>query len=128
MYPHLLINRITRKKFMTAAAVFAIVMAFCGTALAHAPVLWCYVEGGKVHVEAFFSSGAKIQGGKIYVVDQSGKKLLEGTTDKQGNFEFTPPVKDDMTIVLKVDSGHTADFEITKQDFIDAEKDEAGQK
>ena len=128
MYPHLLINRITRKKFMTAAAVFAIVMAFCGTALAHAPVLWCYVEGGKVHVEAFFSSGAKIQGGKIYVVDQSGKKLLEGTTDKQGNFEFTPPVKDDMTIVLRVDSGHTADFEITKQDFIDAEKDQAGQK
>ena len=128
MYPNLLINRITRKKIMTAAAVFAIVMAFCGTALAHAPVLWCYVEGGKVHVEAFFSSGAKIQGGKIYVVDQSGKKLLEGTTDKQGNFEFTPPVKDDMTIVLRVDSGHTADFEITKQDFIDAEKDQAGQK
>ncbi len=128
MYPHLLINRITRKKFMTATAVFAIIMAFCGTAFAHAPVLWCYVEGGKVHVEAFFSSGAKIQGGKIYVVDQSGKKLLEGTTDKQGNFEFTPPVKDDMTIVLRVDSGHTADFEITKQDFIDAEKDQAGQK
>ncbi len=128
MYPSLLIDRLTRKKFMAAAAVFAIVMAFCGTALAHAPVLWCYVEGGKVHVEAFFSSGAKIQGGKIYVVDQSGKKLLEGTTDKHGNFEFTPPVKDNMTIVLRVDSGHTADFEITKQDFIDAEKDETGQK
>ncbi len=128
MHSNLLVNKFARKKFMTAAAIFAIVMAFCGTAFAHAPVLWCYVEGGKVHVEAFFSTGAKIQGGKIYVLDKNGKKILEGATDKEGNFEFTPPVKDDMTIVLKVDSGHTADFELTRQDFMDAEKDQAGQK
>ena len=64
--------------------------------------------------------GNKVQNGKIFVVDKDGKKLLEGTTDKQGLFNFDPPMQDDMTIVLKVDSGHGTDFKLTKQDFLDA--------
>ena len=90
------------------------------SAYAHATVLWCYVENNRVYVEAFFMGGNKVQNGKIFVVDKDGKKLLEGTTDKQGLFNFDPPVQDDMTIVLKVDSGHGADFKLTKQDFLDA--------
>jgi len=104
------------------------IISASGLALAHSPVLWCYVENGKVHVEAFFSGGAKIQDAQIFVVDKDGKKLIEGRTSKEGLFEFDPPVKDDMTIVLRVDSGHSADFTITKQDFIDAEKEAAQQK
>jgi hypothetical protein len=115
------------KAILLTAAALMLVISAAGSALAHAPVLWCYVEGGKVHVEAFFSGGAKIQDAQIFVVDKDGKKLLEGRTSKEGLFEFDPPVKDDLTIVLKVDSGHSADFTITKQDFIDAEK-EAGQE
>ncbi|NPA94252.1 MAG: carboxypeptidase regulatory-like domain-containing protein [Thermodesulfobacteria bacterium] len=96
--------------------------------MAHSPVLWCYVEDGLVHVEAFFMGGAKIQNGTIYVVDKNGNKLLEGKTDKNGLFEFKPPVKDDMTIVLRLDAGHSAEFELTKQDFIDAEKEQQQEK
>ena len=110
------------------SAALMMVISAAGLALAHSPVLWCYVENGTVYVEAFFSGGAKIQNAQIFVVDKDGQKLLEGRTSKEGLFEFDPPVKDDLTIVLRVDSGHSADFTITKQDFIDAEKEAAQQK
>jgi len=72
------------------------------SAYAHAAVLWCYVENDRVYVEAFFMGGKKVQDMKIFVVDKSGKKVLEGITDKQGMFDFAPPFQDDMTIVLKL--------------------------
>ncbi len=106
--------------FIIPAVMFLMI---CSEALAHSPVLWCYVENGRVYVEAFFMGGAKIQNGKIYVVDKDGNKLLEGKTNKEGLFNFKPPIKDDMTIILRVDAGHNAEFKLTKQDFLDAEKE-----
>lgn len=97
-------------------------------AYAHATVLWCYVENNRVYVEAFFMGGQKLQNGKIFVVDKNGEKLLEGTTDKEGLFDFEPPIQDEMTIVLKVDSGHGTDFKLTKQDFLDAAQEASSAK
>lgn len=97
-------------------------------AYAHATVLWCYVENNVVFVEAFFMGGNKVQNGKIFVVDKDGKKLLEGITDKEGLFKFVPPVQDDITIVLRIDTGHGADFKLTKQDFLDAAQEAAATK
>jgi len=112
--------------FLSALLLFLSVAA---SAYAHSVVLWCYVENNRVNVEGFFGGGAKkVQNGKILVVDKNGKKLLEGVTDKKGLFSFDPPVQDDMTIVLEVDSGHQATFDLTKQDFIDAAKEEAAAK
>ena len=91
------------------------------TAHAHSAVLWCYVENNRVFVEAFFMGGKKIQGAKIIVVDGKGKKLLTGTTDKDGLFDFEPPIHDDMTVVLRLGEGHGADFTIDKQDFQEAD-------
>lgn len=111
--------------------LFASVLLFltiAASAYAHATVLWCYIENNHVYVEAFFMGGNKVQNGKIFVVDKDGKKLLEGTTDKQGLFNFDPPVQDDMTIVLKIDSGHGTDFKLTKQDFLDAAQDASAGK
>ena len=110
--------------------LLATIMLFASSSIvrAHSPVLWCYVENGRVYVEAFFMGGAKIQNGKIFVVDKNGKKLLEGKTDKNGLFNFKPPIQDEMTILLKVDSGHEADFTITRQDFLDAEKESGSVK
>ena len=105
-----------------------IVLAITASAYAHSAVLWCYVENDRVYVEAFFMGGNKIQNGKIVIVDNSGKKLLDGMTNTQGLFDFVPPVRDDMTIVLKLDAGHSAEFKLTKQDFLDAEKNSASGK
>ena len=94
-----------------------VILAAAAIALAHSVVLWAYVENNHVYVEAFFSDGARVINGRIVVLDAEGKKLLEGTTDEQGNFDFDPPIRDDMTILLLIDAGHRAEFKIKKSDF-----------
>ena len=103
-----------------------LVLAVAAVAWAHATILWCYVENHRVYVEAFFMGGNKVQNGKITVLDKEGNTLLEGVTDKEGLFNFKPPFEDDMTIVLEIDQGHGADFELTRQDFLDAAQEAAG--
>jgi len=122
------------KAFMSRKTAFCLTgiflfLAFSLAAYAHSVVLWCYVEGKQVHVEAFFGGGKqKVQHGKILVVDKNGKELLKGETDEKGLFSFVPPIRDDMTIALKVDSGHQTSFDLTKQDFLDADADAAAKK
>jgi hypothetical protein len=116
--------KITRVKVCLASLFISLLFA-ASIAHAHATVLWCYVENNTVFVEAFFMGGNKVQNGEIFVVDKDGKKLLEGVTDKEGLFNFTPPIQDDMTIVLRIDTGHGADFTLTKQDFLDAAEETA---
>jgi len=99
-------------------------LVIAASAYAHAAVLWCYVENNKVYVEAFFMGGKKVQNGQIYVVDAEGKKILEGKTDEQGLFNFDPPIKDYMKIILQLDEAHGSEFELTKEDFLDAENQE----
>ncbi len=96
-------------------------LAIAASAYAHAALLWCYVEKDRVYVEAFFMGGKAIQNGKIVVVDHSGKQLLEGITNQEGLFDFVTPIRDDMTIILKIDTGHGSDFKLTQQDFLDAQ-------
>ena len=98
-------------------------LSFASSAFAHATTLWCYVENNRVYVEGFFMGGRKVQNGHVVVVNTKGEKILEGTTDKEGKFNFEPPYQGDMTILLKVDQAHDADFELTKDDFLDAAAD-----
>jgi nickel transport protein len=114
------------KKMLSLMAASVLLIGIVGSASAHSPVLWCYVENGRVHVEAFFSGGSKIQGAEIVVIDKNGKKLLEGRTNKEGLFDFAPPLQDDMTILLRVNEGHSAEFTLTKQDFLDADQENRG--
>ncbi len=109
----------TRVKTCLAGLLLSCVFAV-SLAQAHATVLWCYIENDTVFVEAFFMGGEKVQKGNIFVVDKAGNKVLEGITSKEGLFQFVPPVQDDMTIVLRIDNGHGADFILSKQDFLDA--------
>ena len=96
---------------------------FCATlAYAHVVALWPEVIDGKVHVEAFLGNGAKIKNHTLVVIDKNGKKLLEGKTDEHGEFEFEPPVKDEMTILLDLDHGHGTEFTIEAKDFLPSAK------
>ncbi len=106
---------------LLSLAVAAVILVNAATVSGHAAVLWCFVENDRVYVEAFFMSGKKVQTSKIIVVDAKGEVILEGMTNKKGLFDFIPPIKDDMTIILEIDSAHGSDFKLTKQDFLDAE-------
>ena len=112
-----------RKPMRQAALLLAATMlflSFASSAFAHATTLWCYVENNTVYVEGFFMGGKKVQNGTVVVVNNKGEKVLEGKTDKEGKFDFAPTYQGDMTILLKVDQAHDADFELTEQDFLDA--------
>ena len=67
-------------------------------ALAHKVYLFAWVEGDTVLVDAYFSKSKRVMGGKIEVMDSTGQKLLEGTTDDKGRFSFKIPKKDDLFI------------------------------
>jgi len=104
-------------KGWVAFGIGLMILASAALAFAHAAVLWAYVENNHVYVEAFFMGGNKVKNGRIVVVDAKGKKLLEGKTDEEGNFDFAPPVMDDMTILLRLDKAHGSEFKIKKEDF-----------
>ena len=112
-------TRLIRQATLLLAATM-LFLSFAASAFAHATTLWCYVEKNRVYVEGFFMGGKKVQNGKVIVVNNKGEKILEGTTDKEGKFDFEPPYQGDMTILLKIDQAHDADFELTEQDFLDA--------
>ena len=96
---------------------FLLLFFFTGAASSHAVVLWAYFEDGQVHVEAFTQKGSKIKDARLVIVDNKGKTLLEGKTDGEGKFQFVPPYKDDMTIVMVIDDAHKTDFKLLAEDF-----------
>ena len=113
------------KSFKVTAIAVLFLSCISSLAYAHATILWCYVEKGRVYVEgSFMGSGRKVQNGTVVVVNDKGEKILEGKTNEEGKFDFAPPYQGDMTILLKVDDSHDADFELTKQDFLDAAAEE----
>ncbi len=108
------------KKRLVVVFTTLVVLGLTAAVSAHAISIWAEVKGGKVVVDVFTSGGTKVQGAKVYVLDETGKVLLEGITDDQGGFTFDPPVKADMTIVVKLgDEGHahTAETKIKKAEF-----------
>jgi hypothetical protein len=51
------------------------------------------LEDGVVHTQSKFSGGKKVVNGKVEVFDQEGKRLLEGVTNKEGEFSFNAPAR-----------------------------------
>lgn len=62
-------------------------------AMAHAPVLDCFVEkeSGSVKCEAGFSDGTSAAGKKLAILDAQHKLIQEGVLDATGSFTFKAP-------------------------------------
>jgi len=99
-----------------------IVMFPAAFSMAHSVALWAEVKEGRVYVEAFFSGGSKVVNGQIMVVNSKGEELHRGKTDKEGKINFKPVSPQAMTIILKIDNEHGAEFLLKKEDFIEKEK------
>ena len=108
-----------KQKPMIAIVAFFCFFLSASQAFAHAAIVWAYVEGDKVFVEAFFANGTRIQDTKVIVLDENEKVLLEGKTDKKGNFNYKPAIKKRQSIVVMAGESHIGDFEITEQDLKD---------
>jgi len=87
---------------MTASVVFA-----------HKVNIFAYIEGDTVYTESYFSNGTKVKGGVVQVYDSQGSKLLEGKTDENGEFNFKPPKKDDLRLVVATAMGHRNSYTLS---------------
>jgi nickel transport protein len=93
--------------------LLAVILASASHALAHRVILFAYVEGDRVFTESYFSDGKRCQDSRIEVFDSFGNKLLEGTTDKNGEYSFIPPKKTDLKIILIASMGHRDEYIIS---------------
>lgn len=67
-------------------------LLLAGPALAHSPLCSCFDNGdGTVTCEGGFSDGSSAAGVKMLVLDGSGKTLIEGKMNKDGEYSFKKP-------------------------------------
>lgn len=88
-------------------------------ASAHKVNLFAYVEAGRVFTESYFPDGRPVEGGNVLVFDSAEAKLLEGTTDQDGFFNFKIPKVDDLDIRIEATMGHRNEF-ILKRSEVEA--------
>ena len=88
---------------------------------AHKVNVFAWVEGDTVFVEGYFPGGKKSQDSLVEVFNPAGTKLLEGRTNKKGEFSFKIPERTDLKIVLTSSMGHKNDFIVPASDFGEVE-------
>ena len=93
-------------------------LAISSFAFAHKVNIFAYVEGDTVYTESYFPDGKKVEGGRVEVYDSQGKKLLEGVTDAQGQFNFKPTKKDDLKIVINASMGHRNSYVLSRDELL----------
>ncbi len=110
----------TRLSFITLwlAAIFLIGSHI--PALAHKVMIFAWVEGDTVFTESKFSGGKKAINAPVEIFDKDGNKLLEGTTDKEGEFSFKVPKVTDLKIVLNAAMGHKAEWTVQELEIREA--------
>lgn len=97
---------------------FLIIIMMDVSAFAHKVNVFAYVEGEKIYTESYFNDGKKCIDSKIEVFDNQGNKLLEGLTDKEGEFSFEVPLEDEnLKIVLTASMGHRAEYSISADEI-----------
>ena len=86
-------------------------------AFAHKVNIFAYVEGNKVFTESYFNDGRKCVNSIVRIFDSDGTKLLEGTTNENGEFSFIIPKKGDLKVVLSAGMGHRAEYTIAAHEL-----------
>ena len=102
--------------------VFLLIHGAGSKGFAHKVNIFAYIEGDTVFTESYFNDGRKCIDSKVEVFDKTGDKLLEGLTNKDGEFSFQSPEKIDLRLVLTAGMGHKAQYEIKADEFSDSEE------
>ena len=105
------------KAWISFVLLGLLVVLLTSNAFAHKVNIFAYVEGDTVYTESYFPDGRKVEEGLIEVYDSQGNKLLDGKTNEQGQFNFKPPKKDDLKIVLIASMGHKNSYTLSKDEL-----------
>ncbi len=99
------------------AAIVLLTAIAATSAWAHKVTVFAWVEDNTVHTQSKFSGGRSAKNAPIVVFNASGEKLLEGRTDTQGRFAFTPPKPEALRVVLMAGSGHRGEWTVAAEEF-----------
>ncbi|MEW5803844.1 MAG: hypothetical protein AB1847_17255 [bacterium] len=97
--------------------IIFVLLSTTAPSFAHKVNIFAYVEGNKVFTESYFPDGRKVEGGTVEVYDSQENKLLSGTTDTEGKFNFVPPKKDNLKIVLIATMGHKNSYLLSAEEL-----------
>jgi nickel transport protein len=106
-------------KIAVLVIFFSFLSVIVSPAFAHKVNIFAYVEGDTVYTESYFPDGRRVEGGVVEVYDSQGNKLLEGKTNKDGEFNFKPPKKDDLKIILNATMGHKNSYILSADELPD---------
>jgi nickel transport protein len=111
-------NRIYPKVFFAFICLFLIFPT--SYVFAHRVTIFAWVKGDSIYTESKFSGGKKAKGATVEVYDEQGRRLVEGKTDRQGNFSFKIPKKAILKIVLIAGMGHKNHWIIEAEEITDS--------
>ena len=103
---------------MKKVTVILAVIFFSLPAFAHKISAFLDVEGNKVTVISYFNDGTPIKNGKVEVYDEkTGKLILTGRTNDEGEFSFSVKKPSDYKVVVVAELGHKATAEVKASEF-----------
>jgi nickel transport protein len=102
--------------------VFTLFLTLTPSVYGHKVYLFAWIEGDKIFTQSYFRGKKRVSGGLIRVFNPSGKVLVEGKTDKKGEFSFKIPQKTDLRIVLDDTMGHRAEYLVKGEEIHGIEK------
>lgn len=112
---------------MMVVFCLALVFMTASPARAHKVYVFAWAEKGMVFTESSFSD-KKVRGGSIKVLDDSGRVVVSGTTDNEGNFSFPVPadIQSGLEIRLDASMGHQAVWHISEKELHDGADPDSG--
>ncbi len=104
-------------RFSMIVCFFLLSAALSSAVYAHKVNMFAYQEGGQVFVDGYFADGKKAQKSEVAVYDEQGQLLLNGETDNEGMFVFTPAHEGALRITLDAGLGHKAEYELSADEW-----------
>ena len=97
-------------RFLTCLALlFSLPLA----ASAHAVGVEAKLRGNTVHVEVYYDDDTPAASASVVVEDETGKVVIEGTTDNKGEWDFPTPPAGKYRVKVDAGAGHGAKTTIT---------------
>ena len=110
---------------MKKLIIILIAILFSVPALAHKISAFLDVEGNKVTVISYFNDGTPVKNGKVEVYDEkTGKLILTGRTNNEGEFSFSVKKPSDYKVVVVAELGHKATAEVKASEFSGGDAEE----
>lgn len=100
-----------------AIGLFVGAFALSSPAFAHKVIASAYADGDAIEGEIGFSNGTMAKNVVVEILDDSGTKLGEVTTDGEGIFRYQPTKAIALTFRADLGQGHVAVYRMTEDDL-----------